>query len=522
MKLGNCQPVTRSEKLLRPWMWIWSLVVVLGVVTELLADEAPLKSRPSRLSSGPLPNIILVMPDDMGWGDIAAHGHPLVKTPHLDRLHRESVRFTDFHVSPTCSPTRAALLSGRHEFKNGVTHTIKERERLALDTITLPQVLRDAGYLSAIFGKWHLGDEDAYQPQQRGFHEVFIHGAGGIGQTYPGSCGDAPNNKYHNPTLWHNKRFVTTKGYCTDLFFDQAMKWMAARLNGQKHAESKPDDPKASTAYSPFFVMITPNAPHAPLVSPGPKYDEQYEGKSIGGKALSRGDVAYYSMITNIDENVGRLLEFLDRENAAEKTLVIFLSDNGGTHTHFYHGGYRGGKGTMYSGGTHAPSFWRWPQTLPAGVDVTQLAAHIDIFPTLVDIARQLPLRDSRVRAQVEGRSLLPLLLDRQAPWTDRTLVTHVGRWEKGQVEQAKFKNCSIRNQRYRLVENRALYDLVEDRGEQTDVSAQHPDVVTKLRNAYDQWWGEIQPRLVNEDAVGPATNPFHDRYYEQFGPPKM
>ncbi|MFM7842894.1 MAG: arylsulfatase, partial [Planctomycetota bacterium] len=490
--------------------------------TGLPADETPQTSLPPRLRGGRPPNIILVMPDDMGWGDIGAHGHPLVKTPHLDRLHRESVRFTDFHVSPTCSPTRAALLSGRHEFKNGVTHTIQERERLALDTITLPQVLRGRDYLSAIFGKWHLGDEDAYQPQRRGFHEVFIHGAGGIGQTYPGSCGDAPNNKYHDPTLWHNTRFSTTKGYCTDLFFNQAMKWMAARLSGQRHAESNPDNLKASTAYDPFFVMITPNAPHAPLVSPGPKYDELYQGKSINGKALSPGDVAYYSMITNIDENIGRLLEFLDRENAAEKTLVIFLSDNGGTHTHHYSGGYRGGKVTMYSGGTHAPSFWRWPKTLPAGVDVTQLAAHIDVLPTLADMARLMPLSNPRLRDQVEGRSLLPLLLDPQAPWTDRTLVTHIGRWEKGQVAEAKYRNCSIRNQRYRLVENRALYDLAQDRGEKTDVSDQHPDVVKQLRAAYDRWWDEVQPRLVNEDAIGPATNPYHDRYYKQFGPPKM
>ncbi|MFM9114781.1 MAG: sulfatase-like hydrolase/transferase, partial [Planctomycetota bacterium] len=160
MKLEHRQLVARSEKRLRSWMWVWSLMVALGAATGLPADETPQTSLPPRLRGGRPPNIILVMPDDMGWGDIGAHGHPLVKTPHLDRLHRESVRFTDFHVSPTCSPTRAALLSGRHEFKNGVTHTIQERESLALATISVPQVLRGRDALSASWGTWHIGDED--------------------------------------------------------------------------------------------------------------------------------------------------------------------------------------------------------------------------------------------------------------------------------------------------------------------------------------------------------------------------
>ena len=172
------------------------------------------------------PNIIFILTDDQGYGDISAHGNPILKTPNLDRLHREGVRFTDFHVSPTCAPTRAALLTGRHEFRNGVTHTIAERERLAPDAITLPQVLRRAGYATGIFGKWHLGDEPAYQPRKRGFDEVFIHGAGGIGQSYPGSCGDAPGNRYFNPLILHNDKFEKTSGYCTDVFFKQALAWI--------------------------------------------------------------------------------------------------------------------------------------------------------------------------------------------------------------------------------------------------------------------------------------------------------
>lgn len=507
---------------IRSLLWLIIGAILPGVVADnfsaraIGSDEIP-ETISSRLPNSH-PNIILIMPDDMGWGDIGAHGHPLVKTPHLDRLHRESVRFTDFHVSPTCSPTRSALLSGRHEFKNGITHTIHERERLALSTVTLPQVLRTTGYLSGIFGKWHLGDEEEYQPERRGFHEKFIHGAGGIGQSYPGSCGDVPGNKYHNPIFLHNKRFTKKQGFCTDVIFTAAQEWMARRISGQKYAASKPDDPKAATAGSPFFVMITPNAPHAPLVSPGPKYDEMYAGKSINGKQLTAGDVAYYGMITNIDDNIGRLLEFLDEQQVAENTLVIYLNDNGGTHTHYYSGGYRGGKGTMYSGGTHAPCFWRWPKVLPAGVDVPALTAHVDIFPTLAYISRATRGKglEGALKQQVEGRNLLPLLFDPGANWPDRTLVTHVGRWERGEAERAKYKLCSIRNSRFRLVENKALYDLVADRGESQDVSAEHPEVVTELRAAYEKWWSDVQPLLVNEDVPIPAENAFKVRYESQ------
>src|SRR5947209_4501696 len=172
------------------------------------------------------PNIVVVMPDDVGYGDFACLGNPIIRTPHIDALHARSVRFTDFHVSPTCAPTRTALMTGRHEFKSGVTHTVFERERMSLGATTLAEVLRSGGYATGVFGKWHLGDEDAYQPGRRGFDEVFIHGAGGIGQTYPGSCGDAPGNTYFNPALLHNGMFEKTKGYCTDLFFGRALAWM--------------------------------------------------------------------------------------------------------------------------------------------------------------------------------------------------------------------------------------------------------------------------------------------------------
>jgi arylsulfatase len=447
------------------------------------------------------PNIVLVMPDDMGWGDISAHGHPLLRTPNLDRLYAESVRFNDFHVSPTCAPTRSALLTGRHEFKNGVTHTIQERERLTLEATTLAQVLQTKQYATGIFGKWHLGDEEPYQPHVRGFEETFIHGAGGIGQSYPGSCGDFPGNKYFDPYVRHNQKVVPTKGYCTDVFFQQAITWIRSMQSARR----------------PFFAYITPNAPHAPLVSPGEKYELPFRGQKVGDKPLSPGDIAYYAMIANIDENLGRLLDMLHETGLERDTLVIFLSDNGGTHTRLYSGGFRGSKGQVYHGGTHAPSFWRWPAGFAGGRDCSALAAHIDVFPTLCEILR-IPL-EGQLATQVEGRSLKPLLTQPNAPWADRELVTHVGRWPQGKASAAKYQNCSIRNQRYRLVDNQELYDLQADPGETRNVISEHDDVVAKLRASYDRWWDDVQPRLVNESAVGPAVNPFRVLYEQQVGP---
>jgi arylsulfatase A-like enzyme len=390
------------------------------------------------------------------------------------------------------------LMTGRHEFKSGVTHTILERERLSLTATTIAELLKSAGYATGMFGKWHLGDEAPYQPDKRGFDEVYIHGAGGIGQTYPGSCGDAPGNKYFDPALLHNGTFVKTKGYCTDLFFAQARKWIAEK----------------SQDTAPFFAYVTPNAPHGPLVSPGPQYDKLYQGKSIDGKPLDEGAVAYYSMITNIDDNMGKLLEEIDKLGIADKTLVIFMTDNGGTHTRLFSAGMRAGKGSPYQGGTRVPSFWRWRGKLPEGVDVNRLAAHIDCFPTLAELAGAKIPAD----VHVDGRSLIPLLEDPSAPWPDRYVFVHQGRWPKGQADEAKFRNCAVRNARFRLVNNRELYDLQSDPGETTNVIDEHPEVVAGMRKAYDAWWAEARRGMVNEEAVGPKINPIKALYWRQFG----
>lgn len=452
--------------------------------------------------AGKRPNILFLLTDDQGYGDLSAHGNPVLKTPNLDRLHAEGLRFTDFLVSPTCSPTRSALLSGRHEFKSGVTHTILERERLSLETTTLPQLLRSAGYTTGIFGKWHLGDEAEYRPDRRGFDEVFIHGAGGIGQTYPGSCGDAPGNRYFDPAILHNGKFVKTEGYCTDVFYRQATRWIDAQRGGDK----------------PFFAYIPTNAPHSPYIA-RPEDKAIYEGRG-----LTPDQENFFGMLHNIDANVGRLLAKLDEWGIADETLVIFMNDNGGTAgVNVFNAGMRGAKGSPWVGGTRAASFWRWPGTLKPA-DCATLAAHIDFLPTIAELAG-VKLDDS-VQRQVEGRSLVPLLRDPAAGWDDRYLCTHVGRWAKSaDPNESKFRAAAVRNQRWAMVSERGgakpdwqLFDLSTDFAQQHNVFDLHPDVAEQLSAAFDRWWAECLPLMVNEQAVGPPINPFQALYYEQFG----
>ncbi len=459
-------------------------------VSELLALTVP-----SQAAASPeRPNIIIVMPDDVGYGDYACLGNPIIHTPAADAFFKQSVRFTDFHVSPTCAPTRAALMTGRHEFRNGVTHTIYERERMTLKATTIAQVLKNAGYTTGIFGKWHLGDEPDRWPDKRGFDEMFIHGGGGIGQTFPGSCGDAPGNTYFDPAILHNGRFEKTTGYCTDVFFQQALKWIDEKRKGR----------------APFFAYIPLNAAHAPLQVPD-EYFKRFEGK------VPESTAKFYGMIENLDDNFAVLLKKLKDWGIEDNTLVVFLTDNGGTFgVNVYNAGMRGSKVTPYEGGTRVPSFWRWPAAFKGGVDCDALAAHIDIFPTLADIAGA-KLNDE-VKKQVEGRSLLPLLKNPKAQWPDRFFVTHVGRWPRGQAANWKFKNCCIRDRRFALVNDIELYDLKSDPGETKNVIQDHAEVVAKLRAAYDEWWNEVMPRLENEDAIGPKINPFKALYWKQFG----
>jgi arylsulfatase len=461
----------------------------------------------SALPFGEKPNIILVITDDQGYGPIGKHDHPWIQTPNLDKLHSQSIRFERFLVSPTCSPTRAALMSGRHPMKNGITHTILERERMALSTITLPQVLSMAGYSSGIFGKWHLGDEEPYQPHKRGFDEAFIHGAGGIGQKFNCSCADVPGNKYFDPVIRHNGSFVKTNGYCTDLFFTAGMGWIKDMKEKSK----------------PFFAYISTNAPHGPFIAP-PKY-----AKKFTDRGFSERDAGFYGMIENIDKNMGRLMEKLDQWDLNKNTILIFMSDNGsvggmvregsklgtskdGKPMEGFNAGMKGAKASADEGGVRVPFFVRWPGKFSSGMAVERISAHIDLLPTLAHIAGidQLP------KGQVEGRSLVPLLKNPNAKWKDRYLFTQGARWKTGaEPTDHMWKRFAVRNERFRLVEN-SLYDMKADPDQTTDVASKFPEIVKSMKEAYEKFWKDTRPLMVNENAPMSPTRPYHVLYEKQ------
>jgi arylsulfatase A-like enzyme len=386
---------------------------------------------------------------------------------------------------------------------------------MTLKGITLPQVLKRAEYTSGIFGKWHLGDEPAYQPDSRGFDEVFIHGAGGIGQAYAGSCADVPDNSYFNPTVKHNGMFAKTEGFCTDVFFTQAMSWI-----GKKSIENRP-----------FFAYISTNAPHGPFLAPD-KYKLKF--KENGYSENAQG---FYGMVENIDDNLGQLMKKIEELGIADNTVLIFMSDNGKTggsrsNGAAYNAGMKGYKGSVNEGGTRVPFFIRWPEKFTAGRVVDAIQNHYDIFPTLADIA-SIDITDI---PGMDGRSFLPYLEDESFKGEDRYRFFHLGRWplnpenvggveidkmwvgtkESSNPDNYKYKNCAVRNERYRFVNNSELYDLFNDPGETEDVATKSPEIVEQMRKAYDQWWIEARPLMVNEAAQLTKERPFWVEYKKQ------
>lgn len=460
------------------------------------------------------PNLILVMTDDQGYAPVGAHGHPWIRTPHLDAMYEKSIRFDRFYMGSTCAPSRAGLMTGNHAIRNGVTHTIYERERLSLEATTLPQVLKKAGYTSGIFGKWHLGDEAPYQPENRGFDEVFIHGAGGIGQKYKGSCADVPGNEYFGTVFKHNGQFVKTQGYCTDSLFLATLGWIQEVKDGEQ----------------PFFAYLSTNAPHAPFIAP-PEYQERFEKLGFNDKAAG-----FYGMIEHIDVHLGRMFEKLEEWDLMEDTLVIFTSDNGMTRigcglTGFdgrpqvelgkdaegnpmmsYNAGMAGLKGTVNEGGVRAPFFVRWEGKIIEGRTVDTIASCLDILPTFAELAG-IKLSNN---LGIEGRSLVPLLFEDQPDWKDRYLFEHVTRWGYGEnPDDYQWRDFSVRNQRYRLVED-ALFDMETDPGQHHDIAADHPALVQDMKEAYEAFWNEVRPLMINDGAPLAEEKPFHEDYYQQ------
>ena len=463
------------------------------------------------------PNIIIVLTDDQGYGDVSAHGSPDVSTPHMDRLKRESVSLEDFHVSPTCAPTRSAIMSGRAPFKSGVTHTILERERMALGITTLPEVLKRANYTTGIFGKWHLGDEKEYQPESRGFDEVFIHGGGGIGQNYIGSCADVPKNRYQDPVIKHNDKFVKTEGFCTDVLFLQALAWIK-----EKHKQEQP-----------FFAYISTNAAHKPFVAP-----DSYR-KKFADKKYPKDGQGYFGMIENIDDNLGLLMKKLDEWKLSEHTILIFMSDNGRAATptnhkgEMYNAGMKGMKKSSHRGGTRVPFFMRWPEEIKAGSQVNSLFSHYDILPTLAEVAN-ITIDDI---ALLDGESFLPYVKGEKSKANEKYRFVHMGRWggmpskyigytgnkHKFQGDErssdpntSKYRSYAVRTQQYRFVDNSELYDIRKDPSEEHNIIDKQPAIAAEMKKAYETWWDSILPYMVNEDETIVKEKPFVVLYEKQ------
>jgi arylsulfatase A-like enzyme len=394
------------------------------------------------------------MTDDQGYGDLGCHGNETITTPNLDELHAQSIRLTDFHVDPTCSPTRSALMTGHYSTRTGVWHTIMGRSLLGKHETTVADVFSSSGYRTAIFGKWHLGDNYPYRPQDRGFQEVLIHGGGGVGQGP-----DYWANDYFDDTYFHNGKVEKFEGYCTDIWFDGALKFIEANRN------------------RPFFCYIPTNAPHGPY-NVADKYSKPYRDKGVPDR-----QAAFYGMITNIDENMGRLMAGLRELNLEENTILIFMTDNGTSGGHA--GGMRGKKGSEYEGGHRVPFFIRWPGgRLREPGDVDRLSAHVDVLPTLVELCA---LKGPR-GVTFDGTSLAPLLRGDASVWPDRTLLVHSQRIEHPQ----KWRKSAVMTQRWRLINGNELYDIKADPVQKNDVAGANPGVVEELRQSYERWWADL------------------------------
>ncbi len=375
------------------------------------------------------PNVILVMTDDQGYGDIGFHGNPVLKTPNLDRLAAESLRLTNFHVDSTCAPTRAALMTGRYSCRTGVWHTIMGRSILRGDEVTMAEYFVRAGYATGMFGKWHLGDNAGYRPLDRGFSHALWHGGGGIGQTP-----DYWGNTYFSPTLRNNGPWKPSQGYCTDVFFEAAQAFVTENRN------------------RPFFVYLATNVPHVPW-----QVDDRYAAP-YRDAGVPEGLANFYGMLTNFDENLGRFLQFLDDAKLTENTILIFMTDNG-TDGSGFNAGMRGRKGSPYDGGHRVPCFLRWPRRWSQPRDIPALTAHIDLLPTLIELCK-LPARDA---LPLDGVSLCPILDGKNAGAPDRTIFVQVNRID----HPVPWRLSSVLTPRYRLIDGRELYDMVEDPGQE-------------------------------------------------------
>lgn len=413
------------------------------------------------------PNVLIVLTDDQGYGDMSCTGNPVLKTPNMDRLHDESVRFTDFHVAPMCTPTRGQLMSGMDALHDKATSVTFGRALLRRGIPTMADAFAAAGYRTGLFGKWHLGDAYPYRPIERGFQESITFMGFGF------TSSPEFDNDYFNGRVLHNGKPEHYDGYCNDYWFTRAMAWMKQR----------------KAANEPFFCYLPTNIPHGPTWV-DPKYADPFKGKKYNGVPLP---AAFYGMLMDFDDNLGKLDAFLRDTGLRDDTIVIFMSDNGGTGgVKVYNAGMRGHKTEYYDGGHRVPCFVRWPNghLRPPG-DVTPPTQIQDLFPTLLDLCH-VP---APAGATFDGISLAKVLTDANAQVPDRILVVQYG-------QDIKKDDAAVLWNQWRLVHGKELYDLKTDPAQQTDISAQHPDIVQKLKQHYDGWWAKVSPGLAEYEPL--------------------
>ena len=461
-----------------------------GLCAGAAAIVLPRKIKTPKIAGNDRPNVVLIMTDDQGYGDLGVTGNPLIRTPNIDDMARRGARMENFYVSPVCSPTRACLMTGRYNYRTRCIDTYLGRSMMDPEEVTMAEILRDSGYATGIFGKWHLGDNYPMRAMDQGFEESLVHRGGGIGQPSDPPGGEG---KYTDPILFHNGRQVQARGYCTDAYFDAAMRWIEDSWRAGRN----------------FFAYIPTNAPHDPFHDvPADLYDQyramnldnsrfpQTAGHRLPAEADTDRRARIFSMITNIDENVGHLLRKLEEMDVARNTIVMFMVDNG-PNGRRYVAGMRGMKSEVYEGGIRSPFFMHWPARLRAGLSADRVAAHIDVLPTVLD-ACAVPVPDGLA---LDGRSFLPLLTTDVTDWPDRTLFIQSHRGDR----PVMYHNFAARRQKWKLVHASGfhrenfeggpifeLFDMEFDPQELHNIASKRPDIVRNMIAEYEEWFRDV------------------------------
>jgi arylsulfatase A-like enzyme len=443
------------------------------------------------------PNVILIITDDQGHGDLGYHGNPIIQTPHLDKLADVSVRLNNFYVSPVCAPTRSSLMTGRYSLRTGVHDTYNGGAIMATEEITIAEVLKGVGYKTGAFGKWHLGDNYPSRPGDQGFDESVIHLAGGMGQPGDFTTYFKFDRSYFNPVLWHNDQQESYEGYCSDIFTGEALKFI--EQNGE----------------GPFFCYLAFNAPHTPLQVPDKYYKmykdvdptEGFDGDERPFPEMTEKDKEdarkVYAMVTNIDDNVGRVLQKLKDMGIDDNTVVIFMTDNGPQQRR-YVSGMRGRKGSVYRGGVRVPFFMKYPGKLKGDTEINTTTAHIDILPTIASICKA-PLPKG---VKIDGKDLLPVLSGQTVDWENRSMFFY---WTRRYPE--RYNNIAMQKGPYKLVGHTSfdaeindfqLFNIESDPYELDNLVDENESLALELKKEMDEYYYELvtSPHLVNQPRI--------------------